>query len=191
MNGHHARQSLVEILLNGGKSQAYRELSSELLFRCTRIHGPNEPEIGFLTSFRWRVLYTDAARPRRPRSSWFSAVGGFVKPDLSYPIVFEKRDLCGDPRVSSSLRFLLRARTSTSACLPRHARRARRCGAPARAPPRSKHPRFPPGSRQPCLRARRRCRRRRSRPGRSRMTPWRAFCTLWRAGWRPSQDRRR
>ena len=57
LNGHHARQSLVEILLNGGKSQAYRELSSELLFRCTRIHGPNEPEIGFLTSFRWRVLY--------------------------------------------------------------------------------------------------------------------------------------
>ena len=56
LNGHHARPSLVEILLFGWKWQAYRELSSELLFRCTRTHGPYEPEIGFLTSFRWRVL---------------------------------------------------------------------------------------------------------------------------------------
>ena len=57
LNGQHARQSLVEILLLGWKSQATRELSSELLHRCTRSHGPNEPEIGFFTSFRWRVLY--------------------------------------------------------------------------------------------------------------------------------------
>ena len=57
LNGQHARQSPVEILLLGWKSQASRELSSELLLRCTRIHGPNESEIGFLTSFRWRVLY--------------------------------------------------------------------------------------------------------------------------------------
>ena len=57
LNGHHARQSLVEIHLTGWKSQAYRELSSELLLRCTRSCGPNEPETGFLTSFRWLVLY--------------------------------------------------------------------------------------------------------------------------------------
>ena len=79
LNGQHARQSPVEIHLPGWKSQATQDLSSEPLFRCTRIQGPNEPEIGFLTSFRWRVLYADAARPRRPRSIWFSVVGGFVK----------------------------------------------------------------------------------------------------------------
>ena len=56
LNGQHARQSPVEIHLPGWKSQATRELPSELLLRCTRIRGPNKPEIGFLTSFRWRVL---------------------------------------------------------------------------------------------------------------------------------------
>ena len=55
LNGQHARQSPVEIHLPGWKSQATQELSSELLFRCTRIHGPYEPETGFLTRFRWRV----------------------------------------------------------------------------------------------------------------------------------------
>ena len=67
LNGNHARQSLVEIHLNGGKLQAYRELPSELLFRCTRIHGPNEPEIRFLTSFRWRCcMFRSVSRVLRP-----------------------------------------------------------------------------------------------------------------------------
>jgi len=121
------------------------------------------------------VLAGYAARPRRYRSSWFSAEeADFRNPRLSLPLISTEKERFAGHSSFEPVSFVFRARTCTSACLPSHARRALRCGAPARAPARSQHLRLLPCSRQTCLRTQRQRRRRRRRPRRRRMTPWRA-----------------